>query len=114
VITNTHLVTLWNKPTSKIPGVKLNMLINNPVKFLDPGTKTPSELCATQVVNCTYFIKSRAITMTKHNKFTNKTPGAQLHMLSNIPVKFHDSVSNTFELSATRVEKCKCVRSQGQ
>jgi hypothetical protein len=42
------------------------------------------------------FTKSRAITLTKQNKSTSETPGAQLHMLSIIPAKFHDSRSNTF------------------
>jgi hypothetical protein len=37
------------------------------------------------------FTKSRAINMTKQNKSTSETPGAQIHMLSNIPVKFHET-----------------------
>jgi hypothetical protein len=42
------------------------------------------------------FTKSRAITLTKQNYSTSETPGAQIHMLINIPVRFHDSRSNTF------------------
>jgi hypothetical protein len=50
------------------------------------------------------FTKARAITHLILNKSTWNYPGAQLHMLSNIPVKFHDSRSNTFELSVTQNE----------
>jgi hypothetical protein len=50
---------------------------------------------AAQVEECK-FLKSRAITLTKQKNSTSKTPGAKLHMLSNIPVKFHDSRSKTF------------------
>jgi hypothetical protein len=40
--------------------------------------------------------KSRAITLRILNKSTRKYTGAHLHILINIPVKFHDSRSNTF------------------
>ena len=43
------------------------------------------------------FIKSRAITKPIISESTRETPGAQLHMLTNIPVKFHDCRPNTFE-----------------
>jgi small-conductance mechanosensitive channel len=36
--------------------------------------------------------ESRAETLQILNKSTHKHPGAQLHMLANIPIKFHDSV----------------------
>jgi hypothetical protein len=42
--------------------------------------------------------------MTLQNKFTRETPGAQLHMLINIPVKFHDPRSNISELHVTQNE----------
>jgi hypothetical protein len=59
------------------------------------------ELHATQVENCDFFTKSRAITLKILNISTGKYPGAQQHMLINISVRFHDSRSNTFELCAT-------------
>ena len=40
--------------------------------------------------------KSRAITQSLINLSKCETPGAQLHMMTNIPVKFHDTRSNTF------------------
>ena len=39
--------------------------------------------------------KSRAITSSILNESKRETPDAQLHMLTNIHVKFHDSRSNT-------------------
>jgi hypothetical protein len=54
------------------------------------------ELHATQAENCKFFTKSRAITLKILYKSTLKYPGAQLHMLINIPIKFHDSRSNIF------------------
>jgi hypothetical protein len=42
------------------------------------------------------FYKSMAMTLKILNKSTQKYPGAQPHMLINIPVKFHDSMSNPF------------------
>ena len=42
------------------------------------------------------FTKSRAITKPILNESTSETPGAQLHMLTNIPVKFPASSLNTF------------------
>jgi hypothetical protein len=60
------------------------------------------------------FTKSRAILLKILNKSRRKYSGAQLHMLINIPVKFHDSRSNAFELHATQVENCKSLLSQGQ
>jgi hypothetical protein len=47
--------------------------------------------------NGTVFIKSRAINLTKQDKSTSEISVAQLYMLSSIPVKFHDTRSNTFE-----------------
>jgi hypothetical protein len=71
------------------------MLINIPVKFNDPRTNPFSAMCDTSW-KLQIFTKSRAINLTKQKKCTWKYTGAQLHMLSNIPVKFHDSRSNTF------------------
>jgi hypothetical protein len=66
------------------------MLINIPVKCYDSRSNT-FELHATQVENCKIFTKSRAITLKILKIFRQKYPGAQLHMLINIPVTFHDS-----------------------
>jgi hypothetical protein len=55
-----------------------------------------NELRPTQVEHCNFFTNSRAITLKKLNKSTRIYPGALLHMLINISVKFHDSMSNTF------------------
>jgi hypothetical protein len=52
------------------------------------------ELHATQVENCK-FILSQGNYSKILNKSTQKYPGAQLHMLINIPIKFHDSRSIT-------------------
>ena len=40
--------------------------------------------------------KSRAITKPIVNESTSETPGAELHMLTNIPIKILDLRSNTF------------------
>jgi hypothetical protein len=78
------------------------MLINIPVKFHDFRSNTFRVMCDTSWVTCDtswklqMFTKSRAITLKILHKSTRKYPGAQLHMLINIPVNFHDSRSNTF------------------
>jgi hypothetical protein len=46
--------------------------------------------------NETVFTTSSAITLEILDKFTSETQSAQLHMLSNIPIRFHDSMSNPF------------------
>jgi hypothetical protein len=65
---------------------------------------TPGQIFLVYKKEIAKFSKSRAITLTKQKKSTSKTPGAQLHVLSNIPVKFHDSRSKPFKLCATQVE----------
>jgi hypothetical protein len=50
------------------------------------------ELPATQVENWNFFTKSRTITLKIIKISTRKYPGAQLNMLINIPVRFHDYV----------------------
>jgi hypothetical protein len=42
------------------------------------------------------FTKSRAFTLTKQNKSTSGTPGAQIYIMRNFPVKFHVPRSNIF------------------
>jgi hypothetical protein len=61
--------------------------------------------------NETVFTKSREITLQILDKSSSETPGAQLHMLSNLPVRFNEIL---FELHATQVENCKKNLSQGQ
>jgi hypothetical protein len=61
------------------------------------------ELRAAQVEKLKILTKSRTITLNKQNKSTSESPSTQLDQLSNIPVRFHDSRSNTFELRATQV-----------
>jgi hypothetical protein len=70
------------------------MLINIPVKFHDSRSNT-YELRATQLENYK-FLLNQGQNLQILNKSTQKYPGAKLHMLSNIPIKFHDSRSNTF------------------
>jgi hypothetical protein len=53
------------------------------------------ELCATPVENCK-FLLSQGQKLQKILNIHKRYPGAQLHMLINILVKFHDSRSNTF------------------
>jgi hypothetical protein len=60
------------------------------------------------------FTKSRAITLTKHKQSTTETPGAQPHILSNIPVKFHDVKSHTFWAKCETSWKLQILLSQGQ
>ena len=56
--------------------------------------------------------KSGAITLQVLSESKRKTPGAQLHMLTNIPVKLFDSSSNTF--GAMRNTTFRDVRTEGQ
>jgi hypothetical protein len=62
------------------------MLIIIPVKLVDFNSSTPLQEQMTQT-NETVFTNSRAITLQKLDKSTSKTKGAQLHMLTNIPIK---------------------------
>jgi hypothetical protein len=55
-----------------------------------------------------------AITLKILKISTRKYPGAQLHMLINIPVRSQDSRLKLFELRATQVENWKFLLSQGQ
>jgi choline kinase len=95
--TKSRAITLQirNKSTRKYPSAQLHMLINIPVKFHDPRSNTFWVTCDTSW-QFQIFSKSRAISLTILYKSTRKYPGAQLHMLINIPVKFHDPRSNTF------------------
>jgi hypothetical protein len=87
------------KSRRKYQGAQLHMLINIPVKFHDSRSNTFWVTCDTSW-KLQNFTKSRAITLKIIKKSRWKYPGAQLHMLINIPVKFHDSRSN--ELGATQ------------
>jgi hypothetical protein len=69
---------------------KTFMLSNILIKFHDSWSNTFWVTCETSW-KLKIFTKSRAITLKILNKFARKYPGAQLHMLINISVKFHDS-----------------------
>jgi hypothetical protein len=95
--TKSRAITLkiLNKSRRKYTGAQLHMLINIPVKFHDSMSNPFWVTCDTswKIQN---FTKSRAITLKILNKSRRIYPGAQLHMLINIPVKFHDPRSNPF------------------
>jgi hypothetical protein len=88
-------LTILNKSRRKYPGAQLHMLINIPVKFYDSRSNTFWITCDTSW-KLQNFIKSRAITLKILEISRRKYRGAKLHMLINIPVKFHDSRSDTF------------------
>jgi hypothetical protein len=77
------------------PGAQLHMLIIIPVKFHDLMSNI-FMLLATQVENCKILLSKGQYLRQNKNKSTGETLGAQLRMLINIPVKFHDSRSTTF------------------
>jgi hypothetical protein len=81
------------KSRRKYPGAQLHMLINSPVKFHD-SRSNHFWVTFDKSWKLQNFTKSRAITLKILYKSTRKYPGAQLHMLIKIPVKFHDSRSN--------------------
>jgi hypothetical protein len=97
IFTKSRAITLkiLNKSTWEYPGEQLQMLINIPVKFYNSRSNTFWVTCNTSW-KLQNFTKSRAITLKILNKSTWKYTGAQLHMLINIAVRFHDSWSNTF------------------
>jgi hypothetical protein len=68
------------------------MLIINTVKLADSNEQKTQH-------NETVFTKSRAITLQILDTSISETRGAQLHMLLNISVKFHDPRSNTISYS---------------
>jgi hypothetical protein len=68
------------------------MLSNLPVRFNDSMSNPFWVTCDTNW-KLQNFTKSRAITLKIPRR---KYPCAQLHMLINIPVQFHDSRSNDF------------------
>jgi hypothetical protein len=71
------------------------MLINIPIKIHDSrSNKFLSYMRYKLKIANFYFIKANNSKIL--NKTTQKYQGAQQHMLINIPVKFHDSRSNTF------------------
>jgi hypothetical protein len=86
---------ILNKSRRKYPGAQLHMLINIPVNYHDSRSNTFWVTCDTSW-KLQNFTKSRAITQKILKISRQKYPGAQLHILINIPVKFHDSRSNTF------------------
>jgi hypothetical protein len=97
ILTKSRAITLkiLNISTWKYPGAQLHIKSNIPVRFHDSRSKTFWATCDTSW-KFQIFTKSRAITLTKQNKSTNKTPCAQFYMLSNISVRLHDSRSNTY------------------
>ena len=78
-----------------MPGAQPHMLINIHVKILDSKSNTFGATLHTSY-KVAILTKSRTITLSLLNESKHETPGAQLHMLTNIYVKFHDSKSNTF------------------
>jgi hypothetical protein len=86
---------ILDKSTSETQGAKLNMLSNFPVRFNDSMSNPFWVTCDTSW-KLQNFTKPRAITLKILKISRRKYAGAQLHMLINIPVKFHDSMSNTF------------------
>ena len=71
------------------------MLTNIHIQFGDSRSNTFGATRDT-TLKWLFFTKSGAITPTLLNESARETPGAQLHMLNNIPLKFGDSRSNTF------------------
>jgi hypothetical protein len=118
IFTKSRAITLkkkQNKVTSESTGAQLHKLSNIPLTFHEPRSNSFWATCDTSW-KLQIFTKSRAITLTKQNKFTSETPGTQRHMLSNILVKFNDSRLNTFWVTwdTTQVENSKFSLSQGQ
>jgi hypothetical protein len=70
-----------------VRGNSTDKTINSQAKpgLYDPRSNT-FELSATEVENCNFY-KDKGNT----SKNTDKPQGTQLHKLTNIPVKFHDS-----------------------
>jgi hypothetical protein len=81
--------------TRKYTGAQLHMLSSILVRLHNSRSNTFLVTCDTswklEILN-----KSRAVTLKILKISTRKYTGAQLHMLSNILVRFHDSRSNTF------------------
>jgi hypothetical protein len=100
IFTKSRAITLriLNISKWKYPGAQLHMLINIPVRFHDSRSNIFWVTCYTSW-KLQKFTKSRAITLKMLKIFTWKYPGAQLHMLTNILVSFHDSRSNTFSVT---------------
>jgi hypothetical protein len=100
IFTKSRTITLQilNKLSWKYPITQLCILMNIPVTFHDPRLNTFWASCDTSW-KLQIYTKSRAITLTKHNKSTCETPGAQLHIVNSIHVRFHDSRSNTFRVT---------------
>jgi hypothetical protein len=64
-----------------------------PVKFVDSNSSTQGTNNNTMK---RFYTQSREITLQILAKYTSLTPGAKLNMLSNLPIRFNDSVSNPF------------------
>jgi hypothetical protein len=86
------------------------MLINISVKFHDSRSNTFWVTCNTSWKLQLLLSQSRAITLKILNKSRQKYPGAQLHMLINIPIKLHDSRSNTFWITCDTKENGRTGR----
>jgi hypothetical protein len=96
VFTKSRAITLQilDKSTSEIQDAQLHMLTNIPVKFHDfrlntfwGYTQHKLKIANFHLVKGNYSDKTYL--------FTSETPDAKLHMLSNIPVKFHDASAIT-------------------
>jgi hypothetical protein len=94
---NAFLVTC-NKSRSETSSTELYILSNIPERFHCFRYLLFLITCNTSW-KLQNFTKSRAITLLKQYESTSETSGGQLQMLINIPVRFHDSRSNTFWLT---------------
>jgi hypothetical protein len=103
---------------NKIPGAQLHMMVNITVKFHDCDSYTFGLTCDTKLHAELIILKCTR----GHNSGLNRSgrkqnPGAQLHMMANIPVKFHvfDSYSCGLTCDTRFHAKCitliqKCIR----
>ena len=74
------------------------MLVNIPLKFYESGSYTFGDIYAPhKIAYAVRYIwtKSRAITLHLLVAAKRETPGAQLHILVTIPLKFYESGSYT-------------------
>jgi hypothetical protein len=80
------------------------MLINIPVKFHEPMLNTFLSYMLPKLKKLQIVCKSRTITLQ-----ILKYPNAQLHILSNIPVRFHYYRSNTQIFTKSRAITLKIL-----
>jgi hypothetical protein len=104
IFTKSRVITL-KISTLKYQGAQFYMPSNILVWFHDSRSNILWVSCNTSW-KLQIFTKSRAITLKILKISTRKYPTAQLNMLSNILVRFHDSRSNTFWV--TQVQNFTC------